>query len=145
MKQAAIAVFLGTATLSVYAQVQYSGGWAYREFFQEVLTCKSAIIYPAAEAYLAKGVASKQPAEGLRSEVISLLPLFEASASSACYCAVNEVAKTKPYSTYYGSGDFSMRMKTLHEVLNLPVCNDKMSDAMAKLESKEAREALRLK
>jgi len=80
-----------------------------------------------------EGGGAKLSAEKLRSEVISLLPAFESSASAVCYCAVNEVAKTSTYADYFGKGEFTARMTVLNQRVSEPTCSEKMRAAVSAL------------
>jgi hypothetical protein len=122
----------------------YKPDWFVTQFYQEVSTCRSAIVMPAVKAYMDRGVADKMSEDALRKDVISLLPVFEYTASAACFCAVSEVAKRHDYVSYFGSGDFNARMSILSEHINGEVCGAKLRDAMADLKKKDVREAMRL-
>ena len=91
-----------------------------------------------------RGVADKMSEDALRKDVISLLPVFEYTASAACFCAVSEVAKRRDYASYFGSGDFSARMSVLSEHVNAEVCGAKLRDAMSDVKKKDVRESMRL-
>lgn len=123
----------------------YKPDWSVTEIYQEVSTCRSAIMMPAIKSYLDRGAADKHSEDELRKEVISLLPVFEYTASTTCFCAVNEAAKARDYRSYFGSGDFTARMSVLKGYVDSPVCGAKMQEAMRDLEKKEVREAMRLK
>jgi hypothetical protein len=133
-------LLLSTSALAA----DYKPDWFVSEFYQEVSTCRSAILMPAVKAYMDKGAAAKMSEDALRKDVISLLPVFEHTASAACFCAVSEVAKKRDYLSYFGSGDFTARMSVLSEQINGGVCGTKLRDAMSALEKKDVREAMRL-
>ena len=139
-----LAGFLALLSALPAAADDYKAGWTFAAFYQEVSTCRSAITLPAARTYLEKGLEHKQPEGPLRSEVIALLPMFDAPASAACWCAVNEVAKSTRFEDYFGSGDFTARMTTLAARVDEPACGDKMRAAVSAFEKEEARKAIRL-
>ena len=122
--------------------VDYKEGWTAEVFYNELATCRTAIVFPAVKAYMDRK-AAKVSAEKLRSDVISILPALEHPALTACYCMVNEAAKAQDYKSY--AGDFTSRMRILKEKLDGPACNAKFQAAAAELDSKEAIEAMSLK
>jgi hypothetical protein len=144
MRTIALLLLLGVAPITALA-ADYKSGWTPDKFYDEVATCRSAVVMPAINGYLAKGAEHKRPAEEMRNEAISMLPIFEQSASAACFCAVNETAKAQDFASYFGSGDFTARMKVLGEQVNGQLCGDKMRSALSELQTKEKREALQLK
>jgi hypothetical protein len=136
-----LALMVSSAVLAV----EYKAGWDAEAFYAEVATCRQAITYPAIKAYLDRGIAAKRAEEELRNELISILPALEHPSVSACYCVVNEAAKTRDFKTYYGSGDFTARMTILAALLESPACSGKLEAGAAELEKKEARDAFTLK
>jgi hypothetical protein len=136
-------VLLMSLSLAV-AAADYKPGWNAEQFYEEMTTCRTAIVFPAINAYLQMGVAAKKTAEDLRKESISMLPVFEHAASAGCFCALNELAKVKDYPSYFGTGDFTARMTLVKEQLDLPVCGQSMESAVEGM-NKQRAEAMRLK
>ena len=128
------ASLIASAADSLAPPPDYKPGWDVEVFYKEVLTCRTAIVLPAANAYSKRGAAQKMEADELRRETISMLPLFEHAASVGCFCAVNKAAQLKDYQAYYGDGDFTSRMKLLKEQFDLPDCSAGMEAAVAEME-----------
>jgi hypothetical protein len=138
---ASIALVLSLRTASA---AEYKPDWKPEDFYREVETCRIAIVLPAIKAFVDKGVARKNPEEEVRTAAISMLPLMEHAATGACFCAVNETAKTVDYKTYFGDGDFTDRTRQLSKLLYGPPCDTKLKEAMAEMEDPKAREAMQL-
>jgi hypothetical protein len=143
MKSALLTVTV-VLILRTAAAADYRSDWDALHFYNEVQTCRGAVIVPAIKAFVDKGVARKHPDEQIRVETISMLPVFEHAANDACYCAVNEIAKAQDYKAYFGDGDFTERTRKLYEQFSGPVCGGKMKEAMAALENTATREGMRL-
>lgn len=77
----------------------YRAGWTAENFFLTTTECKKAIVLPSAIDFVKRGQAQHHEEESLRNEVISMVPTFEAIATKACYCAVSEFAKDRPYAS----------------------------------------------
>jgi hypothetical protein len=133
------------AMTSTAGTADYKTDWDALHFYNEVQTCRGAIVVPAIKAYMDKGAARKHPDERIRVETIAMLPVFEHAANAGCYCAVNETAKVQDYKAYFGDGNFTERTRILSAQFSGPVCGSKMKDAMAGLDNKEAIEAMMLK
>lgn len=81
------------AITSAATAAEYQSDWDYKNFYEAINTCRSAVVYPAALDYEAKGLSSRQTKETLRNEMIAITPVSESIASEVCYCAVNAYAK----------------------------------------------------
>lgn len=81
---------------------EYKDGWNGQNFFLEVAECKKAVVFQAAADYVKRGNEKKHEEGGLRNEVISMVPTFDAIASKVCYCALNEFAKDKSFGEKIG-------------------------------------------
>jgi len=108
--------------MSVHAE--YKDGWTTKSFYEAVNLCRSSIIYPAAKDYEATGLKRGQTRYALRNEIIANTPLFEAVASEACYCALNQYAKDYVFS------DMKVRKMEFSEYISTPDCKSKMAKAM---------------
>jgi hypothetical protein len=140
-----IALVLGLLAASSGASgAEYSTGWSFENFYQEVVTCKAAIVMPAAATYIERGHADKQSEESLRSEVISMSRIFDQTAAAGCFCAINELAKTTPYKSYEGLAQ-QARLQAIGNILEGSVCSDRISIVMQMLQKPGAKEALILK
>lgn len=128
--------------LASAAPPQYMNGWEAFEFYREVSTCRTAIVLPGIKSYQDRGIAAQKPAEELRREAIVMLPAMDRVAVAACFCAVNQAAKSSDYHAYYDR-DFTARMQTLTDFVE-GVCRPAMEAEMAAVE-KEGRDALSLK
>lgn len=143
MKSLPRCVFLMSLSVAA-AAADYKPGWNAEQFYEEMTTCRTAIVFPAINAFLQMGAAAKKTAEDLRKESISMLPVFEHAASAGCFCALNELAKSKDYQSYFGTGDFTARMTLVKQQLDLPACG-KSIEAVVEEMNKERAEAMRLK
>jgi hypothetical protein len=140
----AISLFVSVAS-AADAPVAYRDGWTYMTFYQEADACRSIMVSSAAQSFLAKGNAAHQVQDKLRSEVISVLPAMDIPASNGCYCAVSEIAKSRPYSEYLALGDISKRLDVVAAKLKESPCADRLQSSQALLQKKEALDAVRLK
>jgi hypothetical protein len=138
----ACVLLLGVSLIASAAD--YKPGWNAEQFYEEMSACRTAIVAPAINAYLQMGAAAKKTADELRNESISMLPLFEHAASAGCFCALNGLAKSKDYQSYFGTGDFTARMTLVKGQLDLPSCAASMTAAVDGL-GKDQAEAMRLK
>jgi len=130
---ALILVFLFSATS--HAGV-YKLGWDANNFYSKVLECKKSIVFSAASAYVARGLEKKHDEVSLHNEVISMIPTFDAIASSTCFCALNEVAKNITYKESQKGIDYQ-------GYLAIPHCKEAMGNAMQSI--KNNPKALKLK
>jgi len=124
---------------------EYSAGWTFENFYQEIVTCKAAIVMPAAASYEERARANKQPEEPLRSEVISMSRIFDQTAAAGCFCAINEIAKATPYQEYERLGNQSARLTSVKKMLDGPMCSSRLEAVMTLLKKPESRDALVLK
>lgn len=124
---------------------EYMPGWSFSQFYQEVVTCKAAIVMPAADAYVERGVENKESKESLRSEVISMAKVFDQTAAAGCFCAVNSVAKSTPYNDYDHLGNQAAKLTVLKKYYQGPECSSHVQAVMTLLQKPESIEALRLK
>jgi hypothetical protein len=120
------------------ASADYKPDWNYKNFYEAVNTCRSAIVFPAARDYEGAGLKAGRSKESLRSEVISITPLSEHIASATCYCALNELAKDM------GHSEFNDNQKSLASYIETPRCKAKFTEAAKMLKDKKAASALRL-
>ena len=142
----AISLFVSVSSAAAAdAPVTYQDGWTYMTFYQEADACRSIMVTSAAQSFVAKGHAAHQAEDKLRSEVISVLPAMDIPVSNGCYCAVSEVAKSKPYSEYLALGDISRRLDLVAAKLKESPCADRVQSSQALLQKKEALDAVRLK
>jgi len=131
-------------TLGTASAADYKADWKPEDFYREVETCRAAIVLPAIKSFVDRSTAKKMPGEKIRTAAISVLPVMEHAASSACFCAVNETAKTVAYKTYFGDGDFTERTRQLSKLVYGPPCDAKLKEAMAEMEDPKVREAMQL-
>jgi len=110
--------------------VEYKAGWQAEKFYDEVSACRKSVIQPAAQAYASKSAAANQPAETIRNDVISMLPLFEQVANMGCFCAVNEIAKAVDYKTHFGKGELKARLERMNKQIEGPICAPRVSNIM---------------
>lgn len=92
----AVILALGAGAASA---AEYKAAWTAENFFAEVTECKKAMVLSAADSYIKRGQEKGHAAQSLRSEAIAMVPTFDTFATKTCYCALNEVAKAKPYGT----------------------------------------------
>jgi hypothetical protein len=123
----------------------YKDGWTYAEFYDAVVDCRSWLVFSAAQGYLAKGADAHVSAEMLRSDVVSLLPVFDIPAGAGCFCAVNEIAKTETYSQYVNVGDKAKRLDAIGAAVTKGPCAEPFKSSRAAVSSKDAMDALKLK
>ena len=121
----------------------YKPGWDAEGFYKEVMTCRTALIVPAVNAYTKRGTEAKKPEDEVRRDTIAMLSVFEHVTSESCFCAVNGIAKLKDYPAYFGTGDFSDRMRQLKEQFDLPACSASMDAAMEEMDKDRATIAAR--
>lgn len=115
---------------------EYKEDWDAKNFYSKVLECKKSIVFPAATAYVDSGLEKKHEKVSLHNEVISMVPTFDAMASSTCFCALNEVAKDITYKKSQKGIDYQ-------GYLAIPRCKEAMGNAMQSI--KNNPEALKLK
>lgn len=118
------------ALASMARAAEYQSDWNYKNFYEAVNTCRSAIIYPAAVDYEKKGLASKQSKEALRNEMIAITPASESIASEACYCALNEYAKDK------ANSEFIKSWEGVTPYMEIPRCKAKMAESIKGMQQK---------
>ncbi|TBW57984.1 hypothetical protein EZI54_05915 [Marinobacter halodurans] len=117
---------------SVFA---YEKGWSYQNFYAEVEWCKQSIIYPNAQDYIAAGVKAGKSESELRTEAISMVPVFEGVARDMCYCTFNELAKDVPHDEFE-------RGAIVQQYMAIPRCKRSLKEAMDAV--KESRGSRRL-
>ena len=121
----------------------YQAGWTPAAFYQEVSACRAYVVAGAISGYIAQGAAHKRTEDSLRTELISIMPAFDAPAASVCFCALNELAKSQLYSDY-AAGDVQARMTVVGKQIDAAPCAGRLRDTVAGLQSKAAIEAVRL-
>ncbi|MGP4846166.1 hypothetical protein ACTXGQ_18710 [Marinobacter sp. 1Y8] len=113
----------------------YEKGWDYQNFYTEVDWCKQSIIFPNAQDYIAAGVKASKSESELRTEAISMVPVFESVARDMCYCTFNELAKDIPHNEYE-------RGEIVQQYMGIPRCKASLKEAME--EVKKSRGSGRL-
>ncbi len=144
MKYLSCALGIAAALVATNAIADYQEGWDSSQFYEQVALCRQAVVYPAAKAYIEKGLKAGTGGDKLRSEVITMLPLFDASANPACFCAVNELAKARKFSEYASLIDTTARVNVLSEYMRKSVCVTRMNDSMKALQKDGAWKSLKL-
>jgi hypothetical protein len=130
-----IGVLLGPSVVSA----QYKDDWNYKNFYEAVNICRSAIVYPAAGDYEKRGLERGRAKEQLRSEIIATTPVFENIASDTCYCALNEYAKDMK------NEDYVKNWESVAPYLQTPRCKAKMVESMKIFQNRDQAMLLRLK
>jgi len=121
------------ATLFITSSVisaEYQSDWNYKNFYEAINACRSAIVFPAATDYEQQGLAAKKSQESLRNEMIAITPVSESIASELCYCAINEYAKDKPNS------EFVKNLETIAPYTEIPHCKTKMEESIKGMQQK---------
>ena len=116
---------------------QYRPDWNAATFYEEVNTCRSAVVHQAIKDYEQKGQAAGQTSEQLRVETVSMTPVFEDVALQTCPCAINEIAKDMTYASYKSTPG------KLAGYMRVAACENIESKAMKSL-TKERLQELRL-
>lgn len=102
---------------------EYRAGWTAENFYLTATECKKAIVFPSAIDFVKRGQERHREEESLRNEVISMVPTFEAIATKACYCAVSEFAKDRPYTP--------ASLMEMQVYMQTPRCKAELGAAMA--------------
>lgn len=124
---------------AAFGAPEYKADWNAENFYSAVNTCRGAVVFPAGQDYIDAGKKAGKPDDTLRNESIAMTPVFEAVASDACYCALNEYAKDQPYAEFKKSWESSA------EYLQMPRCKTKMVEAMKIIQDRERMKASILK
>mgnify|MGYP004453878525 CR=1 FL=1 len=101
----------------------YEKDWDYQNFYTEVDWCKQSIIFPNAQDDIAAGVKAGKSESELRTEAISMVPVFESVARDMCYCTFNELAKDIPHNEYE-------RSEIVQQYMGIPRCKASLKEAM---------------
>ncbi len=130
----------GTILALLYSTTSYAGeykaGWDAENFYINVLECKKYIVVAAASSYTDARLVNKHEKVSLQNEVISMVPTFDAVASSTCFCALNEIAKHITYKEQQKGIDFQ-------SYLDIPRCKEAWNNTMKSI--KNNPEGLKLK
>lgn len=101
----------------------YEKGWDYKNFYTEVDWCKQSMIFPSAQDFIAAGGKAGKSESELRTEAISMVPVFESVARNMCYCTFNELAKDIPHNEYE-------RSEIVQQYMAIPRCKASIKEAM---------------
>jgi hypothetical protein len=115
---------------------EYRPGWTAQRFYSEVVGCESAIVLPAIQSFTQRGVSKGRAEESLRSETVSMEPVFEHVAAEACHCALNQVAQYNAYDS------FSADKTVLKNAIESQACKGLATPSVL---NKDQLESLRLK
>lgn len=103
-------------------------GWDYRNFYEEVDWCKQSIIYPAAQDYIKAGLAKNKSSAEMRTEAISMVPVFEKVGSDMCYFVFNEISKDISYKNY-------TRGEVVKQYMEVPRCKNSLIKDLESIKS----------
>ncbi|MDA3902454.1 MAG: hypothetical protein PF441_03270 [Desulfuromusa sp.] len=110
-------------SFTVSFAAEYQPGWDYFNFYKAVQTCREAIVYPQIKAYEKKGLEKHQNQNQLHNELISISPLFDTMATSVCFCAVNEAAKSNSLNQFSSGRDARRYMQ-------MPKCKSVLKESL---------------